>query len=451
MLGELVVEDGARSVRVGRSTRAAVLAALVCHVGRPVTVEELVELVWGDGAPPTAATMVHGAVARLRRELAGDLVGTTGGGYVVDTEVDAVTFEGLVAAGPPPGIARRTATLPHPAGVQLSAAEVAERSAAALALWRGAAYAGIGRPFARDEAERLEELRRRCIEQLADAALALGRPERALPQLTALVVAEPTREHAAAQLMRALNRLDRHADALAVYRRVRATLVAELGLEPGPALRAAEAEVLGGRVGAPREWRRGDTAVTPARLPAAISSFVGRGDDVARVTALLRDHPLTTLTGPGGTGKTRLAVEVARGSPGAVFVDLARTASLFDETVAEAFGIRFDGGALADAVAAALADGPTLVVLDNCEHLLDRCAELATELLARAPGARILATSRERLGVPGEQVHPVAPLPLPAPHARWDFEGWVRCRTSIGRRHLELGHGARSAHGLEVL
>jgi len=420
VLGELVVEDGARSVRVGRSTRAAVLAALVCHVGRPVTVEELVELVWGDGAPPTAATMVHGAVARLRRELAGDLVGTTGGGYVVDTEVDAVTFEGLVAAGPPPGIARRTATLPHPAGVQLSAAEVAERSAAALALWRGAAYAGIGRPFARDEAERLEELRRRCIEQLADAALALGRPERALPQLTALVVAEPTREHAAAQLMRALNRLDRQADALAVYRRVRATLVAELGLEPGPALRAAEAEVLGGRVGAPREWRRGDTAVTPARLPAAISSFVGRGDDVARVTALLRDHPLTTLTGPGGTGKTRLAVEVARGSPGAVFVDLARTASLFDETVAEAFGIRFDGGALADAVAAALADGPTLVVLDNCEHLLDRCAELATELLARAPGARILATSRERLGVPGEQVHPVAPLPLPAPHARWE-------------------------------
>ena len=164
----------------------------------------------------------------------------------------------------------------------------------------------------------------------------------------------------------------------------------------------------------PLNGRRGHPGCQrPARLPAAISSFVGRGDDVARVTALLRDHPLTTLTGPGGTGKTRLALEVARGSPDAVFVDLARTASLFDETVAEAFGIRFDGGALADAVAAVLADEPVLVVLDNCEHLLDRCAELATALLARAPGARILATSRERLGVPGEQVHPVAPLPLP--------------------------------------
>ena len=138
------------------------------------------------------------------------------------------------------------------------------------------------------------------------------------------------------------------------------------------------------------------------------------------MTALLRDHPLTTLTGPGGTGKTRLALEVARASPEVVFVDLGRTASLFDETVAEAFGIRFDGGTLADAVAAVLVDEPALVVLDNCEHLLDRCAELATELLARTPGARIVATSRERLGVPGEQVHPVAPLPLPAPHARWE-------------------------------
>ena len=104
-----------------------------------------------------------------------------------------------------------------------------------------------------------------------------------------------------------------------------------------------------------------------------------------------------------------------------MFVDLARTrARLFDETVAEAFGIRFDGGALADVVASAMADEPALVVLDNCEHLLDRCAELAADLLARAPGLRILATSRERLGVPGEQVHPVAPLPLPPPHARWE-------------------------------
>ena len=343
MLGELVVVDGLRTVRVGRSTRAVVLAALVCRVGRPVAVEELVDLVWGDGAPPTAATMVHGAVARLRRELAGELVGTTGGGYVVDVEVDAVAFERLITVGPP--------------------AEVAQRSAAALALWRGAAYAGIGRPFARDEADRLEELRRRCVEQLADAELALGRPERAVPQLTALVTADPTRERAAAQLMRALHRLDRQADALAVYRRVRATLVAELGLEPGPALRAAEAEVLRGGAG-PSSARRDTThpagpndarhaaappthtagpsdtrhaaapsphpagssaarrATAPpthstgpsvvgreragagrrardaARLPAAISSFVGRGDDVARVTALLRDHPLTTLTGP---------------------------------------------------------------------------------------------------------------------------------------------------------
>ncbi len=515
VLGELVVVEGTRTIRVGRSTRAVVPAALLCHAGRPLAVAELVDLVWGDAAPPTAATMVHGAVAQLRRELPSGLIGTTGGGYVVDVEVDAARFERLPVEGPP--------------------AVVARTCTAALALWRGPAYAGIGRPFARDEAARLEELRRRCVERLADAELALGRPHRVVVELSTLVAADPTRERAAAQLMLALHGTDRQADALAVYRRVRATLVEELGVEPGPALRAAEAQVLGGaarrRSGARPDARRGQAAhdirresaadnaerepaaheaerepathnaerepaaddarrdpaahnaerepaahdaerepaahnaerepaaddarrapgpgaarrrAEPgdvqrnarrgrgmddaahrtrdaARLPAAISSFVGRADDLARVAALLRAHPLITLTGPGGTGKTRLAVEVARrAAPDAVFVDLARTASLFDATVAEAFGIRYDGGDLPDVVAAALADEPTVVVLDNCEHLLDRCAAFAADLLAGAATVRVLATSRERLGVPGEQVHPVAPLPLPPPHARWD-------------------------------
>ena len=402
VLGELVVVEGARTIRVGRSTRAVVLAALLCHAGRPLAVAELVDLVWGD-APATAATMVHGAVARLRRELPPGLIGTTGGGYVVDAPVDAVEFEGLQAEGSP-----------------ASAATVARTSTAALALWRGPAYAGIGRPFARDEATRLEELRRRCVERLADAELALGRPNRVVAELSELVAADPTRERAAAQLMLALHAADRQADALAVYRRVRATLVEELGVEPGPALRAAEARVLGG----PGDLRKHEaphrSAGDAARLPAAISSFVGRAHDLARVGALLRAHPLTTLTGPGGTGKTRLAIEVARrAATDAVFVDLARTAAPFETTVAEAFGIRFDAGDLVDVVAAALADKPTVVVLDNCEHLLDPCATFAAGLLARAPDLRVLATSRERLGVPGEQVHPVAPLPLPRPHAGW--------------------------------
>ena len=366
----------------------------------------LVDLVWGD-APPTAATMVHGAVARLRRELPSGLIGTMGGGYVVDAPVDAVEFETLQAWSAP-------------------AATVARTSTAALALWRGPAYAGIGRPFARDEAARLEELRRRCVERLADACFALGRPNRVVAELSELVAAEPTRERAAAQLMLALHAADRQADALAVYRRVRATLVEERGVEPGPALRAAEARVLGG----PGDLRKHEaphrSAGDAARLPAAISSFVGRAHDLARVGALLRAHPLTTLTGPGGIGKTRLAIEVARrAAADAVFVDLARTAAPFETTLAEAFGIRFDAGDLVDVVAAALADKLTVVVLDNCEHLLDPCATFAAGLLAGAPNLRVLATSRERLGVPGEQVHPVAPLPLPRPHA-----GWAEIRTS---------------------
>jgi predicted ATPase/DNA-binding SARP family transcriptional activator len=403
VLGELVAEIP-DAVRIGRSTRAAVLAALLRHRGRAVPVDELVDLVWGADAPATAATMVHGAVARLRTLLEPDrgagpgrVIVSVEGGYAVGSEVrlDAATFERRLADG-----RALAATAPDRAAPLL---------AAALDLWRGPAYGGIEQPFARDDAARLEELRLQCVELRADVALALGRPQSAVAELQPLVAAHPTRERAAAVLLAALHAADRRAEAAALYRRTRRVLVDELGVEPGDALRTAAAHALGdgGRRGA-------------VRLPTPISSFVGREDDLTGVAALLRAHRLTTLTGPGGTGKTRLAVEVGRRvAPDAVFVDLARarTPAFFDETIAEAFGIRFDSGSVAAAVSAAVADEPAVVVLDNCEHLLDRCATFVQELLGDRSRVRVLATSRQRLGVPGEQVHPVPSLPLAAPTA----------------------------------
>ena len=403
VLGELVAET-ADAVRIGRGVRAAVLAALLCHHARPVPVGELIDLVWGAAAPATAATMVHGAVARLRTSLEpdrrggpGQVIGSVDGGYVIGTEIglDSAAFEQLLTEG------RQLAdTSPVRAEPVL---------AAALALWRGPAYAGIEQPFARDEAARLEELRLQCVERHADVVLGLGHPGRAVAELQPLVAAHPTRERAAAALVAALHAADRHAEAAACYRRLRRVLVDELGVEPGAALRAAaEASGHGGR--------------SAARLPTPISSFVGREDELARVGALLAAHRLTTLTGPGGTGKTRLAVEVARrAAADAVFVDLTRAhrPEFFDETVAEAFGIRFDTGSLAAAVGTALADEAALVVLDNCEHLLDPCAAFVQELLSERSRVRVLATSRQRLGVPGEQVHSVPALALTGPTASW--------------------------------
>jgi len=263
VLGELVAD----AVRVGRGVRATVLAALLCHQGRPVSVGELIALVWGATAPATAATMVHGAVARLRTSLEpgrgadpGQVIGSVDGGYVVGPEIglDSATFERLLTEGW--GLADTSPDRAEPV------------LAAALALWRGPAYAGIEQPFARDEAARLEELRLQCVERHAGVVLALGRPEQAVAELQPLVAAHPTRERAAAALLAALHAADRHAEAVACYRRLRRVLVDELGVEPGAALRAAAADASGhgdgGRPGA-------------VGLPTPISTFVGREDDLA--------------------------------------------------------------------------------------------------------------------------------------------------------------------------
>ena len=412
LLGPVAVLDPAGTpLPVGGPRRRALLAALLLHPGMSLPVERLVGMLWPDPPPPTASTMVHGAVAAIRRALepgAPHVLVTRDGGYVLEVPpewVDAARFERALEAG-----RRLLATSPRRASSVL---------AEALAEWRGPALAGVEEPFARAAAARLDELRLQCFELHADAELRLGRHSTVVARLDELAAAHPLREELCAHLIVALYRCGRQAEALAAYRRLRATLVCELGVEPGERLRGLELAVL-----------RHDQRLQPARtggatLPAPLGSFVGRDGELDELPALVRSHRLVTLTGPGGAGKTRLALEIARRltDVDTYLVELAPlpTSALVAETLADALGIRAEPGhALARTVAAALSFRPAVVVLDNCEHLISACAELVQILLAGAAELRVLATSREPLGVPGERVHPVRPLPAAAADESWE-------------------------------
>ncbi|MFI6094106.1 BTAD domain-containing putative transcriptional regulator [Lentzea sp. NPDC051213] len=240
------------------------------------------------------------------------------------------------------------------------------------ALWRGAAFEEA--PFAVDEAVRLALLR-------SDLA-----------GVEALAAAHPLREDVQARLMLALHAAGRRSDALAVFERVRADLADSLGVDPGEALASAHLTVLRERS-------------VRGNLPAPVGSFVGRSADLARLDLLLRDNRLVTLTGFGGVGKTRLALTFASALPEAWFVELDSAADPL-----AALDAALGPNPLATPVFERL--GSALVVLDNCEHVVDAAAGLCSRLLAEAPDARVLATSREPLGIPGEVVHPVAPLDL---------------------------------------
>ncbi|MEV6877842.1 BTAD domain-containing putative transcriptional regulator [Amycolatopsis sp. NPDC051128] len=407
LLGPVTALDGTGApLMLGGPRRRAVLAALLLERGRSLPVDGLVELLWPGPAPSSAATMVHGAVAALRRtlELGGGprVLITRDGGYTVEVpaeQVDVTRFEKALAEG-----RRDLALMPGKAARLL---------AEALTEWRGPALAGVEEAFARAAAQRLDELHIEARALLADAELRLGHHRLIVAELETLAAEHPLREDVCALLMLALYRCGRQAEALTAYRRLRTVLADELGVEPEKRLSDLHLAVL-----------RHDPALNPAPagialVPAPLGSFVGRAGDLDRIGALLRAHRLVTLTGPGGVGKTRLAVEIARrqADAEAVAVDLAplADATLLPGLIAEALGVRAEPGQpLIRTVAAALAARPTLLVLDNCEHLVAESARLAQLVLAAAAPLRVLATSREPLGVPGEHVHPVRPLSAPS-------------------------------------
>ncbi|MCO1660556.1 BTAD domain-containing putative transcriptional regulator [Pseudonocardia humida] len=403
----------------GRKVRA-LLAALLVHEGRAVGADRLVDDLWGEELPANPAGSLSGKVSQLRRALAAAqpgarrLVASPPPGYrlLLDADaLDAHRFRALTAR------ARGTAD-PRSRAALLSDA---------LALWRGPAFADFaGEPSVQVAAARLDEERVTALEDHAEARLGAGEHRELVAELAELVAAHPLRERLHGLHMRALHLSGRSPEALANYAAVRARLVAELGVDPGPDLAALHRAILAGNPApdpAPPSRPR-------SNLPAPITDLVGRDEDVRGVRARLASARLVTLTGPGGVGKTRLAVAAAEGLVDG-FDDGVRLAELGSlspgsaggaaKVVSAALDVRDVAGVPpAQRLADALRTRQLLLVLDNCEHVVDEVAELAARLLRAAPRLRILATSREPLGLRGEVVCGVAPLEVPAALAAAD-------------------------------
>jgi predicted ATPase/DNA-binding SARP family transcriptional activator len=429
LLGPLEVWRHGQRLAVGGAKPRALLAMLLLHANEAVGTDRLIDALWGERPPATAGNALQAHVAQLRRVLdpsrtragADDVLSTRAPGYllgVAGDELDIVCFERLVAEG-------RYALPDDPAAAATLLSE-------ALGLWRGPALADfVFEPFAHVEAARLEELRLAALEDRLEADLALGGQGELVPELEALVAAHPLRERLAGQLMLALYRADRQADASRVYHATRAVLVEESGMEPGRSLRELLKRVLEqdpslGPVRA--DYSRAGRAAPAERpahnLPVELTSFVGRERDLEEVRSLLGEARLVTLTGTGGSGKTRLALRVARqllgGFPEGVWlVELAALAdpSLVGNSVAAAFGVREGSRPIIETLQKRLRSARVLLVLDNCEHVIEACAELAHGLLSACEGLRLLATSREPLNIGGEVIWEVRGLALPGTRA----------------------------------
>lgn len=420
LLGPLHVTVGGAEVAVGSSRQRALLAALLVAKGAVVSADRLAEDVWGWEQPRDPAQALQTHVSRLRGVLAGaagddarEMLVTRPLGYALLVGAEQVD-------------ARRFATLAEQAEAADAAAEVVELADRALALWRGSPLAEFDQEFARFEAARLEAIRVGLLEARAEALLALGRSAQVVADLEPVVAEHPVREQLHAHLMLGLYRCGRQAEALGVYRRLRNRLVDELGIDPSLALRHLERDILQQRevlAGPPASGTSGSPAGgfdegDGGGLPVEVTSLVGREGEVARVSAALGAAPLVTLTGPGGVGKTRLALRVAhdtaeRFADGARLCDLAAVedAGAVAAAVATALGMRVRGSAVVEAaVADQLRGWQLLLVLDNCEHIVDGACRLADRIVRSCPHVRVLATSRQPLGVAGEQVWPLAPL-----------------------------------------
>ena len=446
-------DDAGQPVQIPGMRLRTLLARLALDQGHLVTAQSLVDAIWGERPPSGAGNALHSLVSRLRRALPpgdGTRVESLPAGYRLSAAAEATDvaeFERLSAEG----------RACRDAG---DADAAARRFTSALALWRGAPLADLAdAPFAAPTVARLTELRLRTVEDHAELALAAGRAGQLVAGLHELTLAHPLDERLAGLYLRALAAAGRPAEALAAFEDLRHSLAETLGTDPSPALRDLHTAILRPPAGgsAPRvppenplpsavraltdppapesagpippasqgarpsgrtnpAARQSPSANSARGLPAAVTSFVGRERDLAEVRVLLADGRLVTLVGPGGVGKTRLAAEVAAGWQAPDGAWLAELAEITDPAevpaaVCAALGLR----PAAAELAAQLADRQLLIVLDNCEHLLDACARLAQEVLGRCPGVRILATSREPLTTAGEQVYPVAPLPVPPP------------------------------------
>ncbi len=398
ILGPLEVQHDGVRLDLGALRRRAVLARLALDPGRVVSVEHLIDDVWPGEPPVTARKNLQKYVSELRHLLPEPLIATTAGGYRLDIapeDIDAQRFEQLVRASD---------------------------FRAALDLWRGEVLADLpGFGFVDAEQARLDELRVFACQGRLEQDVESGRHEQAVGDLAEAVAAYPHRERLVWLYMLALYRSGRQADALNAFQQCRHRLAEDLGVEPGAELRDLQVSILrqDPRL-TPRTRGEVPVAAEPrGNIPHALTSFVGRVDELSALEKCLAASRLVTLAGTGGVGKTRLAVEVARRSAtqyddGAWLVDLADVASAELVPTAVAMALRIDVRHAPDELtsikARLLTGGSSLVILDNCEHVVDACSDLVRSILPACPQATVLTTSRRPLGVDGEYVLPVSSL-----------------------------------------
>ena len=453
LLGPLQVRDGTgRAVHVGGRQLRVLIILLALQAGRVVPSGSLADQIWPDEPPANPGNALQTLVSRLRAELRraslDQVIESHPAGYrlaVRPDAVDALDFQVLAVRG------RRALADGDPR-------EAAAVLRSALATWRGPPLAdAAGYDFADAAAAHLTELRSSVLADRIEADLALGEGASLVGELRALLSADPLAERPRALLMRALYAAGRQAEALEVYHQARELLAGRLGVDPSAQLEQVYLRILRGEEG-PETVARGtvrsaensfdtERAVVPAAAttahpvaPNTLTSFVGRDTEVSQVLKNLGSTRLVTLTGPGGVGKTRLAAEVSgRLAGGAWFVELAPVTEAADVAYAvlDTLGIRErvisrragdPGAGPLDRLAEALADRDDVVILDNCEHVIEAAAALAGRVLAACPRVRIVATSRQPLRIDGEILCPVTPLPVPPPPGTEESEAYASVR-----------------------
>jgi predicted ATPase/DNA-binding SARP family transcriptional activator len=418
----LRIDGRERPFPAGRPGR--LLASLLVARGRVVTDDRLIDDVWAEDLPVDARAALHTTVGRARRALGpeGGRIGRTAAGYRLDpsgANIDADRFSAVLARAHALEDKGQLATYDE-----------------ALALWRGSPWAGFASDIARGEALRLEEAYLATREEHAELLLRLDRPREAADELRQLVTEHPLRDRPTLLLMRALHRLGASAEALAAYAAHREALADELGLDPSPDLDDVQRDILARTPPPPypgrTRTRTGETtggttghaaSTVPGPGAGQTGRLIGREDDIEQVHALTARHQCATVVGPGGVGKTALARAVGAAEDIAWWVDLTSVSSEAGvrALVTTALGVEvFPGGGAEAALHRRLETATGLLVLDNCEHVLAAVGDLMTEIAAASTGMRVLATSRERLGLPIEQVYPLAPLRLPAAGAGAD-------------------------------
>ena len=399
VLGPVRATDGAgRDATPEGTLQRRLLALLVLHRGRSVSADSAIDALWPGLPPkdPAAALQTH--MSRLRRGLPAGFVESTPDGYCIATARLDVDADRLTEA-----VHRALDT------EDLEALATME---AILERWHGPAYPELADvDAARSEAVALSELRTRAAEVRAQHRLTTGSTSGLIADLAALVDEEPLRERPRGLLMSALAAAGRHAEALRVYDDFRRLLAEELGISPSPALSHQHMELLAGVDGT--SWK------PTRRLPLAVSSLEGRKETIEEVVALAEARRLLTLSGPGGVGKSRLLIEAghrlqaARPARPVVMCELAGASkdSAVDVVAAALAVDRRAGEILVERLAAVLAETEVLLLLDSCEHVLEPIADLVDRLLVSCPNVSVIAASRERMRLAGEQVYAVSTLP----------------------------------------